>query len=204
MIPVEAYTAECLESGDRYYFDGIEEMIVDLCEREDLDREDYPVEFHFCKRKYYSVRSVNSVIEGLVEDFLWRRDRDQGKHSNWWNWWHNFETAETIGEYFLECTYDRCEDKPPDISLVGLEDLQWALDFFTTLNTPIWRAFAEYRWFDPVKWAIAPNVLQGALERFEALNQANHYVYVPCGSAYKLEWDDVKDIYAELDYEQVA
>lgn len=173
--PLSEWTDGCLflDEAERYFWDD-DELFEYLDDEYDDDR---PTQVYGCRKLYGGMPPAKTVARDLLDDFLLEQEEPESRRS----FYHPWTTAETLAERFLENLYEFCEDDCPSEAkdCIGVDDLRWAIDWFLFWNRPLFRAFGQYRWFDPSVHVIGINVLEGALQRFELVNREHHFVYVP-------------------------
>ena len=101
--------------------------------------------------------------------------------------------ADDIVEQFLEHLYylyyecDDWADEYISMECLGVEELDWALSIFKSLNHWVYLLFGSSSRFKPSRDVIGLWFLNRALQRFERAQRDRHSVWYP--SKPKIEWD---------------
>lgn len=168
---------------DRYFWDE-GDVLEHALDSEGLEPEDFPIVASTCRKVYGHVLSAECVAEHLCEDY-WH-DED-GLILG-----HIYASAEWVAESYLEDLYFMCDEDQPEISeFEGMEDLERAIAFFRSINTPIYQLFSHFKWFNPREHALGLPLLDMALRHWARLNREKFYLWTPTNAEIKIEWQDI-------------
>lgn len=158
----------------RYFHDDYEAPVYDAVELHERLEHDADDCFLYWPQTVYPEKEeplrldakdqAENIVQRLLEDHLAKQGKD---------YWHNYCTAESVLEGWLEEYYDNCDwyDGPSDQARKCIyraeQIIQGAIDWWLFWNAGFIRMFANWLQWSPAKWCIGITVIEQAVEKAE-------------------------------------